>query len=242
MTPALVQELPQRCSPALNASSALPSFATLISAIRNCLGTAHGIDTSESHLLQLITSLEAYRSVEEEWRRYALGDPSRAYTRNLVDDVNGRANLLVLVWNPGKASPAHCHSNAHCLMKVLKGELEEVLYEWPEGTQPMHITPEHGVEEMHEDKVLHDETSETPHAMVIKRRTRYGRDKVAYISDALGVHRICNPSATETAVSLHLYTPPWTAQYGCQVFDEQSGRAHRVRQVGFYSVDGKRCT
>ena len=34
-------------------------------------------------------------------------------------------------------------------------------------------------------------------------RTDFGQDKVAYISDKMGLHEIINPSMTEYAVSLH---------------------------------------
>lgn len=224
------------------------SFRGLTGRIRECLGSTAGIDASPQHLAELIRSMEEYHSSEEEWQRYALADPSRAYTRNLVDDVNGHANLLVLVWNPRKASPAHCHSNAHCLMKVLAGELEETLYEWPQGAHPMQIDDEHGKVASDPDtraprhaKDSADGIPQTPNIseeMVVKRRTRLGRDQVTYISDALGVHRIGNPSDTEVAVSLHLYTPPWASKYGCQIFDERTGKAHRVNQCGFYSIDG----
>ena len=221
------------------------SFSTLVGSIRDCLGSTSGIDTSAEHLAQLIRSLEAYTSKEEEWSRFALADPSRAYTRNLVDDVNGHANLLVLVWNPRKASPAHCHSNAHCLMKVLAGELEETLYDWPQGAHPMQIDDAHGgVVQPVVDEETGREVPQTPNIseeMVVKRRTRIGRDQVTYISDSLGVHRIGNPSDTELAISLHLYTPPWAAKYGCQIFDERTGKAHRVTKCGFYSIDGTRC-
>ena len=219
------------------------SFGALVENIRACLGSTSGIDTSPEHLARLIRALEDYRSVDSEWTRYALADPSRAYTRNLVDDVNGHANLLVLVWNPRKASPAHCHSNAHCLMKVLAGELEETLYAWPQGAHPMQIDDHKGGVQPIVDEETGLAVPQTPTIsaeMVVKRRTRLGRDQVTYISDALGVHRIGNPSDTDVAVSLHLYTPPWAAKYGCQVFDERTGRAHRVTKCGFYSVGGRR--
>lgn len=209
-------------------------FDDLVGKIRKCLGSDSGIDTSDEHLDELIASMQCYQSVDEHWQKFALADSSRAYTRNLVDECNGNANLLVLVWNPGKASPAHCHSNAHCLMKILSGTLEETLYEWPAGAKPMQ--PREATKE--------DVASRKPdfeRQMTVKRRTALGRNDVTYISDALGVHRIGNPSSTELAVSLHLYTPPWAAKYGCQIFNEKTGQVHRTTQCGFYSVNGERC-
>lgn len=181
-------------------------FETLRAKIRDCLGRDAGIDTSDEHLEDLVQSMKCYESVDDEWRRFALGDPSRAYTRNLVDECNGNANLLVLVWNPGKSSPVHCHSNAHCLMKILSGSLEETLYDWPEGATP--IVPRAATE----DDLARRQSPESEREMVVKRKMTLERDAVTYINDALGLHRIGNPSTTEVAVSLHLYTPPWAAK------------------------------
>jgi len=183
------------------------SFDTLRQKIRDCLGSEAGLNQSDEHLDYLINSMKAYKSVDGEWQRFALGDPSRAYTRNLVDECNGNANLLVLVWNPQKSSPVHCHSNAHCLMKILSGRLQETLYDWPEGAMPMVPQPA-----TKEDLVPKRRPSEHERQMVVKRETTLERDDVTYISDALGLHRIGNPSDTDVAVSLHLYTPPWAAK------------------------------
>jgi len=38
--------------------------------------------------------MKEYESKEEDWGRYALGDASRGYTRNLVDVGNGKSNLV----------------------------------------------------------------------------------------------------------------------------------------------------
>ncbi|KAI5779204.1 hypothetical protein DFH27DRAFT_530020 [Peziza echinospora] len=57
---------------------------------------------------------------------------SRNYTRNLVDEGNGNANLLILVWTPEKAPSSTTTPNAHCIMKILKGTLVETLYDWPD--------------------------------------------------------------------------------------------------------------
>lgn len=180
-------------------------FDVLVEKIRECLGQDAGIDTSDQHLDELISALKHYQSVDTHWSKFALRDASRAYTRNLVDECNGNANLLVLVWNPGKSSPAHCHSNAHCLMKILSGTLQETLYDWPAGATPME--PREATKEDIAPKRPQHESQ-----MVVKRQTTLHRDEVTYISDALGVHRIGNPSTTEVAISLHLYTPPWAAK------------------------------
>ena len=83
----------------------------------------------------------------------------------------------MLVWSPGKSSPIHDHGNAHCLMKILKGDLTETRYEFPR--------------EEDEDKPME----------VISERV-HKENAVAYMADELGVHRITN-TGSDFAVSLH---------------------------------------
>jgi cysteine dioxygenase len=53
------------------------------------------------------------------------------YTRNLVDTGNGKYNLIALCWGEGHGSSVHDHSDAHCFVKVLDGQLKETMYAWP---------------------------------------------------------------------------------------------------------------
>lgn len=53
------------------------------------------------------------------------------YTRNLVDAGNGKFNLMILCWGEGHGSAIHDHSESHCFMKMLRGELQEIRYAWP---------------------------------------------------------------------------------------------------------------
>lgn len=87
----------------------------------------------------------------------------------------------MLVWTPGKGSPIHDHGNAHCLMKILRGNLTETRYEFPDskgGDEPMRVI------------------SERTHA----------ENAVAYMADELGVHRVSN-QGSDFAVSLHRGCP-----------------------------------
>jgi cysteine dioxygenase len=126
--------------------------------------------------------------------------------------VPGIFNLLLLVWTPGKASPIHDHADAHCLMKVLRGSIRERRFATPlnPGTVPL------------------QETSSLSS----------GPNKVTYMADALGLHSIENPSPTEYAVSLHLYTPPNAAMRGCHLFEVESGQKRHVMQGAYDSVGG----
>ena len=50
----------------------------------------------------------------------------------------------------------------------------------------------------------------------------------------IGLHSLSNPSASEFAVSLHLYCPPFRQ---CQVFKEADGQKE-IRSMSFHSVCG----
>ncbi|XP_008941038.1 PREDICTED: cysteine dioxygenase type 1 [Merops nubicus] len=132
------------------------------------------------------------------------------YTRNLVDSGNGKFNLMILCWGEGHGSSIHDHADSHCFMKILQGNLKETLFEWPEKK---------GNGEM------------------IRKSERVLREnQCAYINDSIGLHRVENISHTETAVSLHLYSPPFDS---CNTFDQRTGHKHKVTMT-FYSQYGER--
>ena len=57
------------------------------------------------------------------------------YTRNLVDEGNGKFNLMILCWNESQGSSIHSHANAHCFLKVIGGTLQEEMYAWPSSSE-----------------------------------------------------------------------------------------------------------
>lgn len=93
-------------------------FESLVDEIKKALGPSSGIDSSDVDVKDLVVIMERYQSDEIHWGGFAHGDLSRNYTRNFVDHGNGKANLLILVWTPGKGSLIHDHADAHCIMKV----------------------------------------------------------------------------------------------------------------------------
>ncbi|XP_050396967.1 cysteine dioxygenase type 1 [Patella vulgata] len=151
-----------------------------------------------------------YISNRKDWKKYAKFDPHR-YTRNLVDGGNGKFNLMVLCWGEANGSSIHSHANAHCFMKVLDGSVREELYDWPS-----------------EDST---ETSMSP-----RQKNTYEKNSCAYISDEIGLHRVENPSHSDKAVTLHLYSPPFDE---CESFDQRTGHKNTVK-VTFWSKFGKR--
>lgn len=195
-------------------------FDALVSGIRLHLGSSSGIDSDDVDVDDLMDLMRAYFSDDSQWKQYALGDPSRNYTRNLVDEGNGKANLLILVWSPGKGSLIHDHANAHCIMKILQGSLVETLYDWPE-----------------KDGAVAQQDAAT---MTPRKKTVLNENDVAYMSDKIGLHSVANPDPSRIAVSLHLYTPPYAAKYGCNKYDEKSGKATHVPMCEYYSRYGER--
>ncbi|KAJ5911543.1 uncharacterized protein N7473_000846 [Penicillium subrubescens] len=203
----------------VNTEKSVVAFEQLVEDLSAALGPSSGLDSDDVDPMNIQLLMERYISNQEEWGPYALGDASRGYTRNLIDEGNGKSNLLILVWSPGKSSAIHDHANAHCVMKILKGKLRETLYSWPD-----------------KKKIEQGETSPPQ----ITRETTYEENQVTYMSDKLGLHRISNPDPDDFAISLHLYTPPNAANYGFCLFDEKTGKSIHIKQTNFYSVRGKR--
>ncbi|KAJ9483023.1 hypothetical protein VN97_g10395 [Penicillium thymicola] len=208
--------------PFLNESESItekPAFEKLVDDLSSALGPSSGLDSSDVDPMEIQLLMEKYVSNSDEWASYALGDASRTYTRNLIDEGNGKSNLLILVWSPGKGSTIHDHANAHCVMKVLKGKLQEDLYSWPDQKQ------------------IEDGQISPPQ---LTKQTTYGENQVTYMSDKLGLHRVSNPDQDNFAISLHLYTPPNAAIHGFCIYDERTGKARHIKQTNYYSFRGHR--
>lgn len=126
--------------------------------------------------------LELYEPSEGELDKFLNADESKPYSRNLVYTDNKTFTALLLVWNPNKGSPIHDHPGDGCWLKVCEGTLVETLY---------------NVDEL-SNKLL-------PGAI-----TTANKSEVVYIDDSLGLHKIENPLDIP-AVSLHIYSPPFTS-------------------------------
>ncbi|KAJ2501433.1 hypothetical protein GGH96_001956 [Coemansia sp. RSA 1972] len=161
-------------------SPSINSMQDLITQLNTCMGDS-GLG-SDPHTVRRVRQLmHSYTGSSSDWSQYAIYTPGSRYTRNLVDDGNGKYNLLMLVWGADQESPIHDHANSHCMMRLLEGQLDEALYKWPQETQAPRL--------------------------VCTRPLR--EESVAYMHDRIGLHRISNPSETRRAVSLHLYSPPY---------------------------------
>lgn len=190
-------------------NSTKPPFAA---SLQDLISQLHHVFEADHINVEYVHDLmTSYKSSSKEWQQYAKFDRHR-YTRNLVDEGNGKFNLMILCWSEGQGSSIHDHADSHCFMKVLSGTLKEVRFAWPQTTD--------GVEA----------------PMVKKGETELGLNSVAYINDSLGLHRVENPSHCEPAVSLHLYCPPFDE---CSMFDQRTG--HRSKsKVTFWSKYGQR--
>jgi len=69
-------------------------FDELVLALKKALGPSSGLTSDDVDAEYLMRLMGEYESSEKEWSRYAMGDESRGYTRNLVDEGNGKSNLV----------------------------------------------------------------------------------------------------------------------------------------------------
>jgi cysteine dioxygenase len=75
-------------------------FQKLVADLSRTLGPSSGLDSDDVDVPKLRSLMEEYTSNEADWAKYAFADFSRGYTRNLVDEGNGKSNLV------GPALPA----------------------------------------------------------------------------------------------------------------------------------------
>lgn len=74
--------------------SKMDPFEQLVQDLSDVLGPSSGLDSDDVDPMDVQRLMEGYTSKIEEWKQYALGDRSRPYTRNLVDEGNGKSNLV----------------------------------------------------------------------------------------------------------------------------------------------------
>ncbi|KAE8738480.1 hypothetical protein FOCC_FOCC016040 [Frankliniella occidentalis] len=122
--------------------SKLPSFEALrpaqepaspINGLDKLVQELHRIFRDDVVNIEHVSEVMAsYQSNPSDWKKFAKFDRFR-YTRNLVDEGNGKFNLMILCWGPDHGSAVHDHADAHCFMKMLQGTLSEVRFSWPDS-------------------------------------------------------------------------------------------------------------
>ncbi|CAF0839330.1 unnamed protein product [Rotaria sordida] len=165
----------------------------------------NAFSTNEIDIDYIYTIMNNYKGTINEWLPY-IKFQSDHYTRSLVDNGNGKFNLMILCWAENQGSSIHDHTNSHCFLKCLQGTLIETRYAWPtfEKTESMHIF----------------------------NRVELTEGQVTYINDSIGLHRIENPSHTEKVITLHLYIPPFDH---CNIFNEHTSCMNEIKMI-FHSI------
>jgi hypothetical protein len=95
LTPKMVPSIAQDATGAGSAvSPPLNPFHQLVADLSKILGPSSGLNSSDIDVRELQKLMENYISSRPEWDKYAFQDLSRGYTRNLVDEGNGKSNLV----------------------------------------------------------------------------------------------------------------------------------------------------
>jgi len=129
------------------------------------------------YLLCLEQILEQY--VGEDWLNY-VNHSDDNYTRIKLPFTNlaDKFEMFLICWNNNAISPIHNHPKNGCIVKMLKGSLNEVIY---------HIKKKNRIK--------------TSYCHLLKD------GDITYIDNTSGVHQIFN-YFKKTAYSLHIYSPP----------------------------------
>jgi len=117
---------------------------------------------------------------QSEVSQYSHTTPLKNYTRNLIATDKQTFTLLLLCWNPNKASPIHDHPCNGCWMRVLQGRVNEKRFVKDTGNN----------------------------VLVCTQDTTFHQGDETFINDNLGYHKIGN-DGEDLAISLHLYSPPF---------------------------------
>ena len=91
MSPALAQDA---LGAGISTINGYDNFHRLVNDLSKILGPSSGLTSEDVDVKHLEELMQTYVSKESEWKRYAFSDFSRGYTRNLVDEGNGKSNLV----------------------------------------------------------------------------------------------------------------------------------------------------
>lgn len=193
----------------------------LLKKIDETIGDFNGKETifDDIKIAEDLTELiNSFKLESSDWKEFVHFDLNK-YTRNLIGlGKDDRFGLMILAWGPGQKSPIHDHDGSHCIMRVLKGNLVETLYN--KCGQGMDS----------------DSSFEESEHYSKTRETKLITGETAYINDKIGWHRVSNASIHETAVSLHLYAPPIEK---CKTYCEFEGKVRSQAPCPYYSINGK---
>lgn len=199
----------------------------LLKKIDEIIGDFKGQETifDDNKIAEELTDLiSSFKLEPSDWKGFAHFDKNK-YTRNLIGlGKEDRFGLMILAWGPGQKSPIHDHDGSHCIMKILKGNLIETLYN--KSRQEM---------ENYDSSLSLSPAEEFDHYVKTKETT-LTTGQTAYIHDKIGWHRVSNASIQEAAVSLHLYAPQIEK---CRTYCEFEGKVRAQAPCPYYSINGK---
>lgn len=112
----------------------------------------------------------------EDFKNYASWSLD-CYTRNCIFECE-KYELILLCWEPEQKTPIHDHGGEECWVRVIQGELKEVIFKIDEGDQLRSVKSE--VSKIND---------------------------VSYMIDFMGVHSLQN-NTKQRSMSLHLYAKP----------------------------------
>ncbi|RYC59274.1 hypothetical protein CHU98_g6933 [Xylaria longipes] len=86
-----------RCSgyQAMDTSPYPNLFDKLVASLTEALGLSSGLMSDNIDVALIMQLMRLYGSQERDWARYAFGDSDTDYTRNLVNEGNGKGNLIL---------------------------------------------------------------------------------------------------------------------------------------------------
>mmetsp|Transcript_25342 Transcript_25342/g.37537 ORF Transcript_25342/g.37537 Transcript_25342/m.37537 type:complete len:236 (+) Transcript_25342:328-1035(+) len=174
---------------------------------------------SQDHHDPIANLFQRLQVTPEELSHYSFITEEKNYTRNLISTDGDTYTLLLLCWNPNKASPIHDHPCDGCWMRVLQGSINEKRYrnELNDGASCQGQGQEHGQE------------------LVCTQDSTFREGEQTFIDDQLGLHKVGNPG-NELAISMHLYSPPFGK---CRIWmDEKNGGRSSVSSMVNFSEYG----
>jgi cysteine dioxygenase len=74
-------------------------FDELLASLADTLGPSSGLTLEDVNVASLMRSMKYYDSKEGDWAKYAFGNMEMDYTRNLIDEGNGKSNLVRLPYS-----------------------------------------------------------------------------------------------------------------------------------------------
>lgn len=144
------------------------------------------IRTKPQCMLTVSQAMKQYNHQVHDWNRYYFLDPTKQYTRNIIQTDAQNYALMLLCWKPYASSEIHNHASSQCFMVPVSGLLKEQRYQLDANTSKPKL----------------------------QKSTLLKEGECVFINDLLGVHKIINQS-DDVAVSLHCYIPPIGVPRAC---------------------------